>query len=70
VAFLARRRTDRESFLVASVSLSPCLPQEKDNFLKVGRPLIKMRIKLFRDGKLITAFLIRVETLKCAAKAE
>jgi hypothetical protein len=29
-----------------------------------------MRIKILRDGKLITTFLIRAETLKCAAKAE
>ena len=32
--------------------------------------IAKMRIKVLRDGMLITAFLIRAETLKSAAKAE
>lgn len=32
--------------------------------------IAEMRIKVLRDGMLITAFLIRAETLKSAAKAE
>lgn len=63
MAFLARRRTDRETFLNFLVASVPSLAALTKN-------IVKIRIKVLGDGMLITAFLNRAETLKSAAKAE